>query len=167
MTPQIRAATAADVDAMQNLAVAAEMFSADEVGFIGAQFEATERNEVPGGTWLVIDAPDGVAGAAFYACEPFADRMWNLYFLVVAPERAGQGLGGQLVRFVEDRLRNLGEAEARTLVVETSSTPAYERTRAFYERLGYTKEAVIRQFYGPEDHKVVYWKSLVAPPDVV
>ena len=101
-----------------------------------------------------------VLGAAFYACEPFSDRMWNLYFLVVDPDSAGQGLGTLLVGHVEDALRKAGQGAARTLIIETSSTPAYERTRAFYQRLGYVQEAVIREFYGPGDHKVVFWKAL-------
>lgn len=32
-----------------------------------------------------------------------------------------------------------------------------------YEDQGYDEEARIRQFYGPEDDKVVFWKSLVEP----
>jgi len=159
--PNIRQATANDVQTMESLAVAADMFSADEAPFIGHQFRASEAGEVPGARWLVIDDGGELLGAAFYAAEPFADRMWNLYFLVVDPNTAGKGLGTRLVQHIESALRDEGAEVARTLIVETSSTPQYERTRAFYERLGFTREATIRQFYGPDDHKVVFWKSLL------
>ena len=161
---RIRPAVSGDIPRVEALAVAAEMFPADEVGFIGDQFEAGARGEVDGAHWVVLVDSDGVVeGAAYYAREPFADRMWNLYFLVVDPAASGRGLGTALVRHVEEALRQMGEAEARTLVVETSSTDAYARTRAFYERLGFAREATIRQFYGPTDDKVVFWKSLVDP----
>jgi hypothetical protein len=47
------------------------------------------------------------------------------------------------------------------LIVETSSTDQYARTRDFYRQHDYDEEATIREFYGPDDHKVVFWKSLV------
>ncbi len=88
--------------------------------------------------------------------------MWNLYFIAVDPVVQGQGIGRGLMRHVEDTLRGLGPTVARTLVVETSSTAQYAGTRAFYRRIGYDEEARIRQFYGPEDDKAVFWRSLVA-----
>lgn len=157
----IRPTRAADMGAVQALAVAAHMFPAEEVGFLAEQFAASERGESPDSHWLVLERAGSVLGAAYYAPEPYADRMWNLYFLVVSPEAHGQGLGKRLVEHVEDTLRAHGEAEARVLIVETSSTAQYAGTRDFYRRLGYVEEATIRQFYGPEDDKVVFWKSLV------
>jgi ribosomal protein S18 acetylase RimI-like enzyme len=154
---QIRSATHADLSAMQALAVEAGMFTEDEVGFFAEQF----ANQPPGAAWSVAVDGDEVVGATYVAPEPFADRMWNLYFLVVDPARHGGGLGRRLVEAVEEALRALGPDAARTLVVETSSTDAYAGTRRFYARLGYDEEARIRQFYGPDDDKVVFWKSLV------
>lgn len=97
--------------------------------------------------------------AAYCAREPHGDRLWNPLFLSVAPER--QGLGTRLIENVEDQLRSLGRDVARVLLIETSSTEAYARTRSFYRSLGYDDEARIRQFYGPDDDKIVFWKSLV------
>jgi len=61
----------------------------------------------------------------------------------------------------EEQLRRSGEDVARVLIVEASSTDQYARTRTFYRKLGYHEEARIRQFYGPSDDKVVFWKSLL------
>lgn len=112
--------------------------------------------------WLVLEDANGeVAGAAYYAPEPFSDRLWNLYFLGVRPDQQGKGDGRQLVTTVEDDLRAKGSERARLLLVETSGLPGFEQTRRFYRVLGFDEEARIRQFYGPDDDKIVYWKSIV------
>lgn len=156
----IRAAKLKDAAAIQDIAVDTGMFTRDDVGFLGEMLAASFRDESPGAQWLVVEDED-VIGAAYYAPEPFADRMWNLYFIAVAPQAQGSGIGKQLMHHIESALQKQGESVARTLIVETSSTPMYERTRAFYKMLGYAQEARIRQFYGPTDDKIVFWKSLL------
>ena len=68
--------------------------------------------------------------------------------------------GTALMSHVEAALRNLGDAVARTLIVDTSSLDDYDQARAFYEARGFVEEARIRDFYGPGDHKVTFWKLL-------
>ena len=46
-----------------------------------------------GHMWLVATEEGRPLGAAYVAPEPFADRVWNLYFLGVAPEAQGRGAG--------------------------------------------------------------------------
>ncbi|MEO7062079.1 MAG: hypothetical protein ABI083_20370 [Lapillicoccus sp.] len=57
-------------------------------------------------------------------------------------------------------MRSAGEQVARVLIVETSSTDDYTASRRFYAREGFDREACIREFYGPGDDKIVFWKSL-------
>ena len=101
-----------------------------------------------------------IASAAYYAPEPFADRMWNLYFIATAPAAHGTGAGTLLIDHVEAELTELGEASARTLIVDTSSVDAYDQARRFYTGRGFVEEARVRDFYGPGDHKVTFWKPL-------
>ena len=116
-------------------------------------------------SWIVLESAAGtVVAAAYYAPEPFADRMWNLYFLAVLPGHQADGAGGALIAHVEDALRRRGEAAARVLIVETSSLDRFALTRDFYGKHGYDKEARIREFYGPGEHKVVFWKMLNPAP---
>ena len=111
--------------------------------------------------WLVAsDERDEVVGGAYYAPEPFADRVWNLYFLAVEPTGHRSGLGGALIGHVEKELREAGPSVARVLIVETSSLHTYAQARSFYAKQGFDEEARIREFYGPGDNKVVFWKSL-------
>jgi hypothetical protein len=41
------------------------------------------------------------------------------------------------------------------LLVETSSRPDYENTRAFYARCGYIEAARIKDFYAPADDRIM------------
>lgn len=159
-TTTIRTALPSDAGAIEALAVAAEMFEADDVGFLGEIVRQAGAGEHAEAQWRVAEQNGELVGAAYYAPEPFADRMWNLYFIAVAPTLQGGGVGSALMGRVEHELRERGPSGARTLMVETSSTDKYALTREFYAKLGYAEEARIRQFYGPDDDKVVFWKSL-------
>lgn len=158
----IRAATAEDLDRIKAIAVAAEMFTIEEVGFFDEMFAGAQDRSLEGHSWLVAtDDRGSIVGAAQFAPEPFADRLWNLYFLAADPAAQGQGVGSALIGHVEDELRSRGDNVARVLIVETSSTDQYASSRAFYAAQGFEEEARIREFYGPDDDKVVFWKSLV------
>ncbi len=158
----IRTATAEDAETLQTIAVEAKMFAAEDVGFLGDRLRGAGDGDQAQAQWVVLEQDGQIVAGAYFAPEPFADRMWNLYFIAVTPPQQGSGVGAQLMAHVEDTLRARGEEVACTLVVETSSTAQYERTRAFYRKLGYDEEARIRRFYGPHDDKIVFWKSLVS-----
>jgi ribosomal protein S18 acetylase RimI-like enzyme len=162
-THTIRVATPDDLDRIKAIAVASAMFTAEAAEFFDEMLGGFFDGSMPGSQWRVLQATTGeVQAASYYAPEPFSDRMWNLYFIAVDPTFQGQGLGGALMAHVEAELRQQGDSIARVLIVETSSTDQYARTRDFYAKIGYDEEARVREFYGPNDHKVMFWKSLVA-----
>lgn len=160
--PTLRTAAPGDVDAIKTIAIESGLFPPDEVDFfdeiLGGFFDGTLAMD----RWLVVENGDVVVAAAYVAPEPFSDRLWNLYFLAVAPSEQGAEHGGTLVATIEQDLRAMGPDAARVLLVETSSTDQYARTRNFYTKQGFVEEARIRQFYGPDDDKVVFWKALVS-----
>jgi len=160
MADTIRPATAADIDTIKQIAIDTNMFETDEVGFFDEMITGFIEGAMPENHWLVAEHNSEVVAGAYYAPEPFSDRMWNLYFISVAPHHQSRGTGGALLDYVEQQLRARGTDTARVLIVETSSTEQYSRTRAFYRQHHYDEEARIRQFYGPDDDKVVFWKSL-------
>ncbi|MGI9611621.1 MAG: GNAT family N-acetyltransferase [Acidimicrobiales bacterium] len=163
MTDRIRAAVPSDLEPIKEIAVATELFSADDVSMFDELFGGSLNGSLDGHAWLVLEGEAGaVGGAAYYAPEPFSDRLWNLYFLGVSPDLQGTGGGTDLVDAVEDELAAMGSERARILLVETSGLPTFEPTRRFYRGLGFDEEARIRDFYGPGDDKVVYWKSILA-----
>jgi ribosomal protein S18 acetylase RimI-like enzyme len=157
----VRPATNGDASAIIELAVANRMSALDEVVGLTGTFREAIAGALEGHQWWVSAIPSGdVVGATYVAPEPFADRLWNLYFLAVSPRWHGGGTGTQLVSHVEDELGRAGQDVARVLLVETSSLEQYAGARGFYRARGFDEEARIREFYGPGDDKVVFWKAL-------
>ncbi len=81
---------------------------------------------------------------------------YDLYWIVVDPAFQGQGIGRKLLQETESAI---GRAGGQRVYVETSSRDTYEPTRRFYVRAGYAFVALLPDFYGPEDHKIIYAKE--------
>lgn len=96
-------------------------------------------------------------GYAYYAPAPMTDRTWYLYWIAVARDAQGRGLGGTLLANVE---RGIREQNGRLLLIETSTTPHYEPTRRFYLKLGYEVAARIADYYADGDGMAVFGKRL-------
>lgn len=105
--------------------------------------------------WLADDG--GLVSVAYCAPEVVTTGTWNLLFIAVRPDRQGEGRGTALLRHVE---QTLAERGACVLLVETSGTSAFERTRAFYHKHGLYEHGRVQAFYGKGDDKVTYRKVL-------
>lgn len=110
----------------------------------------------PDEVWLTAD-DGGPRAIAYAAPERMTEGTWNLLLIAVDPAAQGQGLGARLMRHVEDLLAARGH---RVLLVETSGLAEFAGARAFYERLGYQREAVIRDYYRAGEDKIVFRKPL-------
>jgi ribosomal protein S18 acetylase RimI-like enzyme len=82
---------------------------------------------------------------------------FDLYWIVVARDSRGRGIGTRLLEESERAIDSMG---GKRIYVETSSRTLYEPTRAFYRARGYMEAAVLEDFYGPGDSKVVYCKAI-------
>ncbi len=107
--------------------------------------------------WLLAHVGPTVLGFAYCEPERMTNGTYNLLAIAVDPDRQSSGIGQHLVAAVAQSAKALS---GRVLLVETSSLPEYERTRSFYDQLGFNREAVIREFYATGEHKVVFWKHL-------
>ncbi len=158
-----RVAEPGDVEHIKQLALDNNMFEPEEMGFFDDALAGFFEGTLEDHQWIVATSDDPanhLEAAAYYAPEPFSDRMWNLYFIATDPSRHGTGTGTTLVENIEAKLIEAGSDKARTLIVDTSSLGDYAQAREFYERRGFVEEARLRDFYGPGDHKVTFWKSL-------
>ncbi len=148
----VRPMARADLPAAREVIASTGLFPEEMLDDMAEPFLKGDASEF----WLVI-AQDAAFGLAYCAPERMTEGTWNLLLIAVEAGRQGQGYGAALVRQVEQRLRAAGE---RILLVETSGLPEFERTRRFYERLGYVEEARIRGFYKAGEDKVVFRKAM-------
>jgi ribosomal protein S18 acetylase RimI-like enzyme len=148
----------ADRAALLDLQIAAGMFTADDIAPIAGILDTClSGDNGPDHRWVVFDGEAGFRGAAYYASEVVSDRVWNLLMIAVLPQAQGQGIGEQLISHIAAELQAEGQ---RILIIETSSTDQFDKTRDFYVRLGFAEEGRIRHYYGNDEHKVIFAKAL-------
>jgi GNAT superfamily N-acetyltransferase len=98
-----------------------------------------------------------VAGYASYGHIACTRASYDLYWIAVDPRHQGRGLGRLVLAEAEKCIRAAG---GRRVYIETSNREQYQSTRGFYLRCGYECEAILTEFYGPGDDKVIYVKAL-------
>jgi hypothetical protein len=83
----IRPAGPMDIPAIKRIAVQTNMFDTEGTGFVDDVLSGILAGALPDHHFIVDEESGGaVIGAAYFAPEPFSDRMWNLYFIAVEPE---------------------------------------------------------------------------------
>ncbi len=83
---------------------------------------------------------------------------YDIYWIGVSPVHQGKGFGRALLEHAE---KVIAQCKGRLVVIETSGRPLYDSTRGFYLATGYHEAARVPDFYGPEDPRVIYTKSLL------
>jgi ribosomal protein S18 acetylase RimI-like enzyme len=104
-----------------------------------------------------VDDAGAVRGYYCVGPTPATEGTYDLYWIATDPQVHGQGLGTALLHHCEEYVRT---RQGRLIVVETSSQPAYDKTRCFYQRKGYREEARIRDYYARGDDLVLLTKQL-------
>ena len=105
--------------------------------------------------WLSCWYAECLVGFACCGLEWSTVGTWDLFWLCVAPEMRGKGVGGALIGEVEARVKT---ANGRLIVIYTSSTDAYAPARRLYERAGYVRAIAVPDYYADGDDLTVYWK---------
>lgn len=154
----IRPITEADTPALLSLTAGTGFFKPMEVETLAGVLDDYHDEEYANGhRAFLLEEGETVLGFAYHAPEEMTDRTWCLWWIVVAAEVQGRGLGAKLLAFVEEDIRAQG---GRMLVVETADTPRYEPTRRFYVNRGYTTAAHIHDYYADDDGMVVFTKRI-------
>ena len=141
------------------------MFRPEEVKVALEVFDAAlgiGRGRDPDYESAGVELDGKLAGWACWGPTPCTVGTFDLYWIVVAAERQGQGVGSALLAEVERRVTG----RARLIVVETAGRDQYAGTRGFYESRGYRVETRIADYYEPGDDLVTYVKRLSGSPEV-
>lgn len=97
-----------------------------------------------------------VVGFICFGPIPLTEFSFDLYWIATLPSHGRQGLGGRLLTAMEEALRRT----TAVVYIDTSSTPGYDKARAFYAKHGYLVAARLKDFYHPGDDRVIYRKEL-------
>lgn len=134
------------------------MFNKTELDCVGQLWEEyLTKGQESGYTFLVCKHAQEVLGFACFGPHSLTAGTFDLFWIAVDPESQHHGVGYLLLQRVEEEAVRHG---GRLLVVETSSTVPYQSARSFYQRCEYRLEAIIHDFYGPDDHLYIFTKRL-------
>lgn len=149
------------LDAIYTLLESTRVFRAEEIGVAIEVIESYLEN--PGQDYDVVGAFTRDGSLLGYACwgpTPCTVGTFDLYWIAVSPDAQGRGIGRLIMQEVE---RRLARANARLVLIETSSTEPYAPTRAFYRSLGYQEIARVPDFYLDGDDRVILARRLDRP----
>lgn len=150
----IRPVIKSDLPALKQVLDSIELFPSEMLeDMISDYFNNPETTQI----WFTAVRDEVPISIGFCAPEQLTTGTFNLYAIGVLNTLQGQGIGSQMMDYLEDTLRKKGH---RILIVETSGTADFELTRTFYLKKNYTLEATIRDFWMEGDDKVIFWKKL-------
>ncbi|MDB4985029.1 MAG: putative acetyltransferase [Myxococcaceae bacterium] len=158
MTATVSEITSADRPALAALLSGIEQFKPDEVEVALELIDASLRD--PGGSGyecLVAHEGGRVVGYLCIGPTPMTEATWDLYWIAVDPKLQGRGVGRALYAAFVTRIVARGGRQVR---IETSSKESYGATGGFYERLGFTVDGRLRDFYAPGDDLLIFYRQL-------
>lgn len=119
--------------------------------------ERLEFGDASGYFFVFAEQAGQVVGYASYGPIAGTAGSFDLYWIAIQRSQQGQRVGRLIMEETERKIRDSGGLR---VYAETSGRPQYGPTRVFYERLGFFREAHLKDFYAPGDDKVFYVKVL-------
>lgn len=151
---EISIPTPEDEGGLLALAKGIRLFSAEDVTTIKELWdEFITKSETSWYSFIIARNSKEILGFACYGRRALTEGTWDLYWLGVAQQAQGLGIGKKLLRATEDRVRARG---GRLLIIETAGKPEFEPTRQFYLHADCELEARIRDFYAPGDDLYIF-----------
>jgi ribosomal protein S18 acetylase RimI-like enzyme len=153
----VRPMKKSDKAAVMDILRRSGMFTPEEIAVAEEQidigFDESEQEDY--NEMVVEDAQGRTAGWMSWGPTPMTEGTYDLYWIAVDPDMQGQGLGKELVRWLEDHVR---KTRGRLILIETASQAGYESTRQFYLKQNYQEAARIADYYKPGDDRIIYAK---------
>jgi ribosomal protein S18 acetylase RimI-like enzyme len=113
------------------------------------------EGKVSGYVLLVAEENGVTLGHICFGDTPLTEGTWDIFWIAVSKQQQGKGVGRALMSAAEEEIKT---NRGRLILIETSSTIEYEKTRRFYHNIGYSVICRIPDFYTPGDDKIVLEK---------
>lgn len=154
MNEKIRAVTKADTEALKQVVDSSGLFPSEYLDeMISDYFNNPDTQDI----WFAYI--DGNIPTAIGYCVPekLTEGTYNLLAIGVLQQSQRKGIASEMMSYIEQLLR---QKDGRLLIVETSSDDAQTGARNFYKKIGYTRAAVIKDFWKDGEDKIVFGKKL-------
>ena len=154
MSEKIRAIIQSDIDGLKKVVDSSELFPSEYLDeMISDYFNNPETEDI----WFTYINKESLSAIGYCVPEKLTDGTYNLLAIGVIKELQGKGIASEMMKYIEQLIKQKG---GRILIVETSSDDAQFAARNFYKKIGYTQEAIIRDFWKEGEDKIVFWKKL-------
>lgn len=147
-----------DRNDVRQIVESTEFFSEAEAGIAVELVEERLSKGLQSGYHFLFGELTGrMIGYTCFGPIPGAANRYDLYWIVVHHDFRRAGIGKSLMVKTEEAIEKQG---GERIYIDTSSRDQYRTTRLFYQSCGYQKEAVLKDFYGSGDDKVIYVKPI-------
>jgi GNAT superfamily N-acetyltransferase len=135
----------------------AGVFNAEEVNTVFELFDDYLRSSASGYEFFSAKVDGRLTGFACWGLTALTEGTYDLYWICTDPVQQNRGVGKALFQAVETAIR---KRNGRMMVIWTSSTAEYRPAVKFYERMGCSQAACLRDFYKPGDDLLIYQKFI-------
>lgn len=154
MNIEIRKVITTDIDSLKTVLDSSNLFPSELLDDMILNYLSDPKSQE---IWFTCTQDEKPISLGYCAPEKLTDGTYNLLAIAVNSDMQGKGIGSKMMEYIE---KILLEEKARILIVDTSSDDSFTLTRKFYEKIGYTKEATIRDFWREGEDKVTFYKKL-------
>lgn len=154
MNEKIRPVKLSDIDGLKSVLDSCGLFPSEYLdSMISDYFNNAETEEI----WFTYIHNNQPIAIGYCVPEALTNGTYNLRAIGVSQQSQRNGIAREMMEYLEQIIAKKG---GRVLIVETSSDDAQIAARHFYNKIGYTEVAVIKDFWNEGEDKIVFWKKL-------
>ena len=148
-----------DIEKVYSIVKSTGFFREDEILIARelAEEAFSKGQKISGYNFIFAEIDGEVAGYTCYGEIPCTIGSYDLYWIAVDNSRRGSGIGKLLMEKTEHEIKKIN---GRMIYIETSNKPLYEPTKKFYLSCNYKIEVILKDFYAPQDDKIIYSKKI-------
>lgn len=145
-----------DIETVRDILESSSYFYKEEIA-VGVELveERLNKGIASGYHFLFAEDKGKITGYTCFGEIACTKGSFDLYWIAVHNDIRGSGIGKKLLALTEKKIAEMG---GKRIYVETSNRKQYESTRVFYLKCRYSVEAILKDFYGPGDDKVIFVK---------
>ena len=154
MNEKIRPVSKSDIDGLKKVVDSSELFPSEYLDeMISDYLNNPETQDI----WFTNIDDNTPTAIGYCVPEKLTNGTYNLLAIGVSQDAQRSGVATEMMSYIEQQLK---QKDGRILIVETSSDDAQIGARKFYNKIGYTQMAVIKDFWNDGEDKIVFWKKL-------